>query len=320
MTIAVGVIGVGSMGAHHARVYSELPSAHLCGVADADTDRAEQIAHQYGTRVQPPGELIASADAVSVAVPTHAHAEIAKQCIEAGTDLLIEKPFVLDQAVGEDIAAKANAHNVILQIGHIERFNPAVRTLFDLVDTDEVVALRTDRLGPPVGRSVTDDVVMDLMIHDIDILLHLMGKQPRTVTGATRNGTYASVLAEFDSDVIATLTASRVTQRKVRHLEVTTPDRHFEVDYLDQSLRIHRRSRPSYQEDDADMRYRHESIIEQPLIESAEPLKLELEAFLTAVRDRTPPAVTAGEALDALSVAWSIKGRFDEPTVEAAQL
>lgn len=311
--VRVGVIGVGTMGEHHARVYSELAGAELIGVADADRERASAVGEAHGSIARPTEELIEEADAVSIAVPTSAHADLALDCIESGTDLIVEKPFVLDPAEGRKVARRAEKRNVVLQVGHIERFNPAIRALFDLVDPAEIIAIRADRLGPPVGRQVSDDVVTDLMIHDIDIVLALMGEQPTSVSAVSREESYASALCEFNAGIVATLTASRVTQRKVRTMEVTTGNRHLAIDYINQSVKIHRRSRPSYLQDDAEMRYRHESIIEQPLIESAEPLKLELEAFLEAVRNRSTPQVTAKDGLQALSVVWSIKQQLAKP-------
>lgn len=318
--LRVGVIGVGSMGAHHARVFSEIPEAELLGVADADQERAATVAESHGTRHVRSDELIDAADAVTIAVPTHAHYDLARECITAGTHLLVEKPFVPEPAEGRELDRQARHADLVLQVGMIERFNPAVRTLFDLVDPTDIVALRADRLGPPVQRDGSDDVVMDLMIHDIDILLRLMGEAPTNVSGANREETYASALMEFGDATVATLTASRVTQRKVRSLEVTIPDRHLIVDFIDQSIRIHRRSRPSYLQDDTEMRYRHESIIEQPLIESAEPLRLELEAFVDAVTNGSEPVVTAEDGLAALEVAQTIQCDLVPQEAEAPRL
>lgn len=310
--LAVGVIGVGSMGTHHARVLSELPNTTLVGVADTDPGRASEIANKHGTEHVARHALIESADAVTIAVPTNAHFETAVECLQSDTHVLVEKPFVSEIDHGTTLASLADRRGLILQVGHIERFNPAVQALIDLIDIEDIVAIRTDRLGPPVQRGGADDVVMDLMIHDIDILLHLLGQSPITVRGVNRGDSYASVLMEFASGSVATLTASRITQRKIRTLEVTTLDRHFVMDFIDQSIRIHRRSRPSYLQDDTEMRYRHESIIEQPLIESAEPLRLELESFVEAVQYGEPPQVTATEGIEALSVALSIKQQFTD--------
>lgn len=316
---AIGVVGVGTMGAKHARVLSEMRGAELIGVADHDDLRASRVADSYGTQARPAVELIEAADAIVIAVPTTDHYDIALECIAADTHILIEKPFVADPAEGRELIRLANETGLVLQVGHIERYNPAVDALFEFVDPTEIVALSANRLGPPVDRGIGDDVVTDLMIHDIDIILALLGDRPTTVSGLSGyDGKYASVLLEFPDDVMATLTASRVTQRKIRSLEVTTPDRLFSVDYLDQSVQIHRRSRPSYAEADSDLRYRHESVIERPLIQSAEPLKLELESFLTAITTDGSPRVTGIDGLKALSVVWSLTRQSENKAMEVS--
>ena len=318
--IAVGVIGVGVMGTKHARVLSEMQDVDLIGIADVDGHRAARVANSYGTRALPAAEVISEADAVVIAVPTATHYEIAVECLSAGTHILVEKPFVADPAEGRELIRLANETDLTLQVGHIERYNPAVEALFDFVDPSDIVALSANRLGPPVERGLSDNVVTDLMIHDIDVVLSLMSTNPVAVSGLIgHEGKYASVLLEFPEDVVGTLTASRVTQRKIRSLEVTTPERLFSVDYLDQSVRIHRRSRPSYAEADDDVRYRHESVIERPLIQSAEPLKLELESFLQSVETGESPRVTGEDGLQALSVVWSLTRQHSEQAVEVLQ-
>lgn len=318
--VPVGVVGVGSMGAHHARVLSELSGAELVGIADSDADRAAEVASDHGTQAMGIDALISLAEAVTIATPTETHYRLARMCLDADTDVLVEKPFVTDLVDGEELTRRADRRGLILQIGHIERFNPAVRALPDIVNPEDIVAIRADRLGPPLQRPAADDVILDLMIHDIDIMVNLMGQGPERVTGASRDSDYASVLMEFDGDVVATLTASRLTQRKVRRLKLTTPERHLILDYIDQSIRVHRRSRPSYLQNDTDVRYRHENIIEQPLIESAEPLKLELSAFVDAVRERTKPVVTGEDGLKALTLAQSIRDTLDKRLLEVPQV
>ena len=306
--VAVGVIGVGNMGANHARVLNESSDAGLVGVADADAERAHTIAAEYNTSVLDTDTLLEAVDAVVVAVPTHGHFDVACRAIDAGCHILVEKPFVTDPKQGRELVRGAADAGVQLQVGHIERFNPAVAALFDLVDPTEIVAVRADRLGPPLGRSLEDDVVIDLMIHDIDIVLALMGSTPTEIAGmSNEDGRYASVLCRFNEGVVCTLTASRMTQRKVRRLEVTTREQLLVVDYLDQSLHIHRRSRPEYRQMNADVRYRHESVVERPIIESTEPLKRELDAFLSAVQTGDRPAVDGAAALESMRVVWHIQ-------------
>jgi predicted dehydrogenase len=311
-TLDVGVVGVGSMGANHARVYSELSGVELVGVADVDADRAAAVAEEYDTAAMSRSALADAADAVSVAVPTQFHAEIVTQLVDAGVDMLVEKPFVDDLDVGRRLARRADEEGVIVQVGHIERFNPAVQALHDVIEDVDPIAFEARRLGPPVDRQSTDSVVMDLMIHDVDVLSSLVDADVRSVDAvSTASDQYANAQLTFDDDTVGVLTASRVTQQKVRTLTVTAADRYVEVDYIDQSVRIHRRSVPEYEKDDGDLLYRHQSVIEQPLIETAEPLREELTAFVEAVDARSSPVVSAHDALGVLETIAAIERRAE---------
>jgi predicted dehydrogenase len=308
--VAAGVVGVGSMGANHARVYHECNDVDLIGVADADADTAESVARRYDTRPRRVTTLVDAADVVSVAVPTRHHARVVRQALEADADVLVEKPFVREVQRGRELAALARERDAVLQVGHIERFNPAVRTLFDLVSDLDVVSVRADRVGPPVDRDFRDDVVMDLMIHDIDVVLSLVDGGVETVSAAgTAEGQYSTAQLTFDSGVVGTLTASRVNQKRARKLTVVAADQLVEVDYFDQSLRIHRQSEPSYEATNGDFRYQQKRVTEQPLVDTREPLKCELEAFVEAARDGTDPEVTPAEALRAVEMAHTIGER-----------
>lgn len=306
--VNVGVIGVGAMGQHHARVYEELPETNLVGVFDVDGDAAAEVASDHGTKAYQKDELLAQVDAVSLAVPTQYHYDEALTCIEAGVGLLIEKPVVEEPSRGRELARKARDAGVQIQVGHIERFNPAIRTLENIIPDLDIIAVKTERLGPPPSREIEDSAVIDLMIHDLDIVMSLLDEKPATVASAGVDGNrHATALLEFDSNVVATLTASRLTQRKVRRLEITATECLVEVDYLDQSIDIHRHSLPEYIEDNGDVRYRHESIIERPTVSNGEPLKKELRSFATAVRDGTDPPVTIEDGIRAVELASEVE-------------
>lgn len=305
--LSVGVIGVGAMGQHHARVYSELAESTLIGVYDADSERAEQIAAEYGTDAISIDELIASADAVSIAVPTEYHYEIARRCIENGLSVLVEKPFVSNIKEGEKLIDLAEQRGVQIQVGHIERFNPAVEALADIVPQLDVTAVDANRLGPDPGRDIKDTVVSDLMIHDVDIVLSLIDAEIESIqTSGTAGGRYAASTLTFSDDTIASLTASRQTQKKVRELTITASDRFVKVDYLDQSIEIHRQSAPEFITDDGSVKYRHESIVEHPAVENVEPLKNELQSFLEAVTADETPVVSGADGLEAVRVIQEI--------------
>ncbi|UIP01525.1 Gfo/Idh/MocA family oxidoreductase (plasmid) [Halobaculum sp. CBA1158] len=307
--VRVGVVGVGSMGRNHARVYRELADAELVGVADMDSAAADRVAGEYGTESFDTDDLLSAVDAVSIAVPTSAHAPVLERCIDAGVHALVEKPFVDDLAVGRELARRAAAEGVTVQVGHVERFNPAVRTLMRILPDLDVVAVDARRLGPPVDRELDGSVVSDLMIHDIDVVNAVVDARPGTLgaTGAA-DGDYATVQCVYDDDTVATFTASRVTRRKVRELEITARECLVAVDYLSQSVEIHRGDHPEYIESNGTIRHRTESVIERPFVETGEPLKGELAAFVDAVADGDEPVVTPKDGLDAVEFARQIEG------------
>jgi len=305
--LVAGVIGVGSMGYHHARVYSELPGANLRYVADKDDSRAREVAEEYGATAVDRETLYEAVDVVSIAVPTIHHYETVRDAIDHGVHVLVEKPFVADLAKGRKLDRVAKDAGIVLQVGHIERFNPAVRVLADLVPDLKVVGVTADRLGPPVDREGEDSVVMDLMVHDIDILLSLQDSPISSLSAKAHDDRHATAQFEFEDGSIASLTASRLTQQKVRTLSVTAISCRVTVDLIDQTVEIHRHSAPAYVESNGDVRYRHESVIERPTVENGEPLRAELESFLEAARTGRDPLVTAEDGLRALELASKIE-------------
>jgi len=305
--LVAGVIGVGSMGRHHARVYSEIPGVSLTGVCDVDEQRATEIANEYSVAQMERSELLGEVDAVSVAVPTPHHYETVRECIARGVDVLVEKPFVDDLERGRELAGLVQERGIALQVGHIERFNPATRVLADIVPDLDVVGVDIERLGPPLERENEDNVVMDLMIHDIDILLSLIDSEIDSLSATAHDHRHVTAQFSFDSGAVATTTASRLTQEKVRRLSITATSCRVNVDFISQTVEIHRRSHPEYVETNGDIRYRHESVVERPMVENGEPLKAELEAFCEAAQTGNEPVVTAEDALEVLEVASRIE-------------
>ncbi len=305
--LRTGVIGVGAMGENHARLYSELQTVDLVGVSDLDTEQAARVAAEYGTEARSLESLLEACDAVTVAVPTAAHHETVGACLDAGVHVLVEKPVAETRAQARDLAQRAREAELVLQVGHIERFNPAVQTLAELIDDFEIIAIEAERLGPPVDRMGGDSVAKDLMIHDVDVVNSLLGGDPETIAATgTAAGQHTTATLQYDNGVLATLTASRVTQKKVRRLTITARECHVEVDYLEQRVRIFRKSLPEYVTDNGQNRFRHESIIERPRVENREPLRCEIESFLEAVRTGSEPEVTAEDGLRALETVRTI--------------
>lgn len=316
--LRVGVIGVGSMGQNHTRVYDSLPDATLVGVSDRDRTAATEVADQYGTEVLDRETLLSRVDAVSVVVPTDYHFPVVQACLEAGVDVLVEKPFVAHPDQGHELLEQAEESDATIQVGHVERYNPAVRALPDIIQDETILALDAERLGPSRERDIRMDVVFDLMIHDIDVVQSLVDGDIVSTTAVSpvahdgnllTTNEYTSATLQYDTGTVATLTASRTTQETTRRLTITTETRYIEVDYLEQAVEVHRDSVPEYIEQNGDIRYRHESIIEVPYIENMEPLKNELTSFLEAVRTGTRPDVDGSDGLRAVEIAQAISDR-----------
>lgn len=312
--VAAGVVGVGEMGRHHARVYAELTGVDLVGVTDADGERAAETAARYDTQATDRASLFEAADAVSVAVPTEYHHEVASAALDAGVSVLVEKPFVRDPHEGWDLVDRAREAGLTLTVGHVERYNPAVAALADLAPNLDPIGVGARRLGPSLDgdREVRDAVGLDLMIHDIDVVrsvVDLAGGDPddaRVIHArGAEGGSYAAALLDVDG-VVATFTASRCTQRKVRDLQITARDCWVSLDYTDRSLRIHRQSFPEYVAADGDLQYRHESVTERPTVENGEPLARELKTFVAAVRGEETPPVTGVDGIRAVELAREV--------------
>jgi predicted dehydrogenase len=307
--LRAGVIGVGSMGQNHVRVLRELPEANVVGVADADDSLAEEIGDKYGVPAVDTDELLERADAVVVAVPTQFHADLTERTIDAGVDVLVEKPFVEDESEGRRLVERADDAGVTLQVGHVERFNPGVETVQDVIGDRDLIAVDARRVGPPPDRTIADSAVLDLMIHDIDVLLALVDSEVETVSAVgARNNRHVTATFGFADGTMASLTASRVTQQKVRELSVTADDCRVNVDYTSQHVEIHRHSVPEYVETNGDVRYRQESVIEHPTVQTSEPLKRELSSFLQAAETGSTPEVTGEDGLRVLELAKRVDG------------
>jgi predicted dehydrogenase len=300
--LRVGVVGVGSLGQHHARVYSELPGARLVGVHDRLPERAAEVAARHGCRVFGSlGELVAEVDAASVAVPTVDHHAVASELLSAGRSVLVEKPLATTLAEADELIALAARKGAALQTGHIERFNPATDILRNNVTTPRFVEVH--RLGSFSARSLDIDVVLDLMIHDLDIVLSLDGSEVVQVDAVgvpvlTPRVDIANARLRFASGLIANLTASRVSVEKVRKFRVFAPRTYISLDFAAREGQIYRLvdgalGRP-------DIR------VERTTAASEEPLRRQLLAFVASVREGRPPVVSGEDGRRALHLATRI--------------
>jgi predicted dehydrogenase len=326
--LRAGVIGAGNMGAHHARTYASLGG--LCvlhGVFDVDGARARAVAQAHETRAYDELDaLLEDVDVVTIASPSSFHAEHLRRALAAGVDVLVEKPLALTAADGRELLAEVSAAppgGPIVQVGHIEHFNPAVGELRKLLAGEQLVALDIQRLSPFDGRITDADVVQDLMLHDIHVVLSLARAPLHHVAAVGRRvhsarlDDYAAAQLVFADGLIATLTASRATEEKVRRLNATTAGAHVTTDYLRRTIDACRWTRLA--EEGAGTRsYRQESVVERIFVPHEEPLAAQLRSFLRAARDRCEPEVGVADGVRCLEVAEQIRRAVDEARVEPA--
>lgn len=312
--IRVGVIGIGNMGQHHARVLSLLKDVELVGVSDVNVDRGLDTASKHRVLFfEDYHELLPLIDAVCIAVPTRLHYDVGMTCLKAGIHTLIEKPIAATIMEAESLVNTAAECNRILQVGHIERFNPAFQELSKVLKHEDLLAIEAHRMSPYSQRANDVSVVFDLMIHDIDLLLELVSGQ---VTRLTANGNkvsdsgyldYVTATIGFDSGVIATLTASKVTHRKQRRIVAHCKNSLTESDFLNNEILIHRQTTADYTTEYGQVLYRQDGLIEKVYTSNIEPLNAELEHFVACVRGGEQPSVGGVQALKTLRLASLIE-------------
>jgi predicted dehydrogenase len=311
--IRTAVIGTGAFGRNHVRVLKQCPQAELSGVYDISESRASAVASEFGClAVSDIADLSGKIDAAIVAVPTSAHAEVGCRLLEQGIDVLVEKPIAGDLDSGRALVDAASRNQRILQVGHLERFNPAVIALKKIVSLPLFFEIHRLSLFSP--RSLDVDVVLDLMIHDLDIVLNLVEQKPEEIRAAgisilSQKVDIANVRLAFATGCIANLTASRVSTERVRKLRLFQPHQYISVDYQRQDGAVFSVS--------GNAQLGFESLA----VTKDEPLKLEIDSFLDAVQTRKPAAVSGEEGLRALEVALAILGKIEEHTrIVAEQL
>ena len=319
--VKVGVIGIGNMGWHHARVLSLLKDADLVGVADPDAQRGALATEQFGCRwFSDYRTMLEEVEAVCIAVPTLLHHSVGLACLEAGSHVLIEKPIAASQEEAAALIDVASRVGRLLQVGHIERFNPAFRELTKVVANEEVEVLEARRHSPHADRANDVSVVLDLMIHDLDLVLELASSsvvQLAAAGGRSSDGPidYVNATLGFENGVVASLTASKMSHRKIRTLSAHCRASLVETDFLNHNLHIHRRAHEWYSADHGELLYRNDGFIEEVSTTSIEPLYAELEHFLQCVRGRETPAVDGQQASRALRLADLIEQAVEQPGV-----
>ena len=314
--LRVGVVGVGHLGRFHTRVYSELGACELVGVHDSDAARAAEIAGEYGTTATADlGELLGSVDAVSIATPTVSHHEVASRCLEAGVHVFIEKPIAKTVDEAREIVDLGRERGLVVQVGHIERFNPAVRAAMAVLDAPKFIEVH--RLGVFVPRGTDVAVVLDLMIHDIDLILGTVDSDVTSIEAVgipvlSPSIDIANARLSFADGCVANITASRVSREKVRKIRFFQRDAYVTVDTLKPRAQVFRRKEVSEDR----LRQILSGEIEGGLgdvvdyedlpLDSQDSLELELGAFVAAASGRSAPPVSGEDGLRALEVAMEI--------------
>jgi predicted dehydrogenase len=309
--LRVAVVGVGEFGRNHVRVVKQSVRAELVAVVDSNAARASEVAAANGcAALSDARELAGKADAAIVAVPTTAHAEVGCALLEAGLDVLMEKPIAPDLASADRLIQAAETHNRILQIGHLERFNPAVVALENVARLPLFFEIHRMSVFSP--RSLDTDVVLDLMIHDIDILLRLVDREIEEIRAAgisivTGKIDIANVRLQFEGGCVANLTASRVSTDKVRKLRLFQPNQYISVDYSRQDAVMFSVG--------AD----RQISFQQLPVTKGEPLALQFDAFLNSVETRETPKLNGPAGRLSLRAALAILAKIEEHSRVVAQ-
>ena len=301
-SLRAGVIGVGHLGQHHARLYASLPGAQLVGVSDQSVERAQSIADRHGVRVfRTVDELLPHVDIVSVAVPTSGHYAVAKACLQAGKHVLVEKPIAVTPAEAQELVQLAKQKGCCLQVGHSERFNPIMTLMRPHIGRP--VFIECHRLSSFSERGTDVDVVLDLMIHDLDLVLSLNPGPIEEVRAAgvavlSSSIDIANARIQFQSGCVANLTSSRVSTTKMRRLRLFQRDSYLSIDFQTRQGMISRRSVKAGEKPTVE--------VEQLQGGDEEPLKLQLASFLHAAGTGTRPVVSGEDGAAAVAVAHQV--------------
>ena len=300
--LRVGVVGVGHIGKNHARLYSELPHAEFSAIYDTDASKAEQLGQEFGvvaaTSLEDFHERV---DAASVATPTSTHFAVAQQLLHAGKHLLIEKPITENPQHATELAQLAAAQQLVLQVGHVERFNPVLSALEERLTHPRFI--EAHRLSPYPNRSTDIGVVLDLMIHDLEIILHLVRSPVQTIDAVgvpvlSRGEDIANARLRFENGCVANITSSRISPERMRKIRVFQEDAYLSLDYQSQTGEMYRRTATGIEREDV-------------AIEREEPLKQQLAAFVECAATGRAPLVSCFQATAALELAVEITSRID---------
>ncbi|MCZ8341536.1 MAG: Gfo/Idh/MocA family oxidoreductase [Leptospira sp.] len=308
--IRLGVIGTGHMGQYHVNVAKMLGDAELIGIYDASIERATLIAEKHKTKAfATVEELLNEIDAVVIAAPTFLHHRIAKQALTEKKHVLVEKPISQTVEEAKELVEIANKNKLILQVGHVERFNGAVLELGKIAEHPLLIESR--RIAPYNARISDVGVVLDMMIHDIDIVLNLVKSEVVEVKAVgssivSNHEDIASVVLRFENGCVASLNASRASQAKIRTLNISQKDSYVFLDFTNQEIELHRQASSTTQLGSGEIKYRQESIVEKIFVHKDNPLKQEHEHFINCIKGDAEPMVKGDSDIKTLEVAYKI--------------
>lgn len=309
--LRVGVVGVGHLGEYHVQKYTALPQAELVGVTDTDQRRADEISRRYGTtNYGDLDDLLGRVDAVSLAVPTEHHHAVGRRILAAGVHALIEKPITYDLAHADELIRLAEDGGLVLQVGHVERFNPAVVEMSGMLEGP--IFIESHRMNLFTTRGTDVDVVLDLMIHDLDIILHVVPAEVQEVHAVglsviTSQTDIANVRIIFENGTVGNLTASRVSNNMLRKIRIFQPDAYISVNCAKREI-----SRTELDRGQRGADGLPQIVTRKKSFPGSDPLADQIAAFLAAVRDGTAPAVSGRDGRRALQVALAIIDQIKE--------
>lgn len=315
--VNISLIGVGRMGQFHLNVINQINGVNLAGIYDSDEKHLNEISSKYNLNsFGSLDEAIDKCDAVIIASPTKFHFDIAKKSVLKCKHVLVEKPMTENYTQAKELEAVVKEKNIIFQVGHVERFNGAVQELHHIIENPYLIEAR--RLAPFTPRITDVGVVFDIMIHDLDIVTSLVKKPLIRFSASgkrirTDNEDIASALLEFEGETIATISASRVTQEKIRTLAISSKEAHFILDYATQDITIHRQAASQSKiKTSIGINYTQESIIERVFIHRDNPLKLEVEHFANCILGKDKKLVSIEEDVNTIKLTEDILNKIKE--------
>jgi predicted dehydrogenase len=323
--VKIGVIGVGRMGTYHANVLSTMnQEIDFAGIYDLDESRAHFIAEKYNTYTfSSMEEILSEVDGVCIAVPTRLHHEVARRALQADVHTLLEKPISRTIEEARELVNTARERSLVFQIGHVERFKGAVVELRKIVENPYLVEAR--RLGPWIEKDWDTGVVLDIMIHDIDIVLSLIKSRVRDIDGMGQKvrsdyEDIASAVLQFENGAIANITSSRLSETRIRTMSVSQDKAFISLDFESQDIDIYRGASASFFVSQSEITYKQESFVERVKVQKENALKEELLHFIDCILGRTEPIVSGEDDINTLDITLKIIDKINQKIEEPAKL